>query len=61
MTSACNREKYQLVILFGRTKHLKVSLILFMIFYPKSQAKVLFLKNEKRWLDFTIEVSIYNF
>ena len=29
MTSACNTEKYQLVILFGRAKHLKVSVILF--------------------------------
>ena len=60
MTSACNTEKYLFVILFDRAKHLKVSVILFKrirtFFCPKSQAKVLFLKNEKNMIDFTIKV-----
>ena len=49
--STCNTEKYQLVIRFGKAKHLKVSVILF------KRARTFFLKNEKkRLLDFPIQV-----
>ena len=60
MTSACNTEKYQLVILFGKAKHLKVSVILFkgirIFFAQKFKPKLFFSIMKKRWLDFTMEV-----
>ena len=53
MSSTCNTEKYQLVILFDRTKHLKSSAL---AFYRVKTFFAQKIKNEKRWLDFTIEV-----
>ena len=55
----CNTEKYQLVILFGRAKHLKVSVILFKrvrkFFAQKFKAKLFFSRMKKIWLDYTVE------
>ena len=46
-SSTCNTEKYQLVIRFGKAKHLKVSVILF------KRARTFFLKNEKNIIRFS--------
>ena len=60
MTSACNTEKYNLVILFGRAKHLKVSVILFKrfrtIFDQKVKPISFFSRMKERYLYFTTEV-----
>ena len=60
MTSACNNEKNQLIILFGTAKHLKVSVILFKrvrtFFAQKLNTKSFFSRIKKRWLNFTLEV-----
>ena len=58
-----NTEKYQLGILFGMAKHLKVSVILFKrvrtFFAQEVKPEFFFLYvlfSEKRGLDFTVEV-----
>ena len=60
MTSACNTENYHLVILFGRAKHLKLSVILFKRFRAFFDQRIkpiyFFPRMKKRWLDFTIDV-----
>ena len=59
MTSVCNTEKCQLEIIFGKAKHLKVSVILFKtvrkFFAQKIKPMSFFSKMRKRGLGFTIE------
>ena len=60
MTSACNNEKNQLIILFGTAKYLKVSVILFKsvttFFAQNLNTKSFLSRIKKRWLNFTLEV-----